>query len=219
MSKSKEAVDEKNWYKDRYQYVLVQRKLLTVITITSLICTLATVVVISQLTPLKSIEPYVIEVDQKTGITQTIDPMTVKELTANEAVNNYFIVMYLRAREGYSMTDLAKSYNLVRIMSESRKVYPQFVSEADPNNPRSNAARLGTYGERTLKIKSITYLNPQLVQIRILIEERGGAGPQHKLVLLAFEYVKMSLSVEERYLNPLGFRVIDYRVDEDILQK
>ena len=219
MAKPKEAVDEKNWYKDRYQYVLVQRKLLTVITMASLICTLATVVVISQLTPLKSIEPYVIEVDQKTGITQTVDPMTVKELTANEAVNNYFIVMYMRAREGYSMTDLAKSYNLVRVMSESRKVYPQFVSEADPNNPRSNAARLGTYGERSVKIKSITYLNPQLVQIRVLIEERGGIAQQHKLVLLAFEYVKMSLSLEERYLNPLGFRVIDYRVDEDILPR
>ncbi len=219
MAKPKEAVDEKNWYKDRYQYVLVQRKLLTVITMASLICTLATVVVISQLTPLKSIEPYVIEVDQKTGITQTVDPMTVKELTANEAVNNYFIVMYMRAREGYSMTDLAKSYNLVRVMSESRKVYPQFVSEADPNNPRSNAARLGTYGERSVKIKSITYLNPQLVQIRVLIEERGGIAQQHKLVLLAFEYVKMSLSLEERYLNPLGFRVVDYRVDEDILPR
>ena len=219
MAKPKEAVDEKNWYKDRYQYVLVQRKLLTVITMASLICTLATVVVISQLTPLKSIEPYVIEVDQKTGITQTVDPMTVKELTANEAVNNYWSVMYMRAREGYSMTDLAKSYNLVRVMSESRKVYPQFVSEADPNNPRSNAARLGTYGERSVKIKSITYLNPQLVQIRVLIEERGGIAQQHKLVLLAFEYVKMSLSLEERYLNPLGFRVIDYRVDEDILPR
>jgi type IV secretion system protein VirB8 len=219
MSKSKEAVDDKNWYKDRYQYVLVQRKLLTVITVTSLICTLATVIVISQLTPLKAIEPYVIQVDQKSGITQTVDPLTVKELTANEAVNNYFIVMYIRAREAYSMTDLAKSYNLVRIMSESRKVYPQFVAEADPNNPKSNAARLGTYGERTVRIKSITYLNPQLVQVRLLFEERGGGASQHKLVLLAFEYVKMSLTIEERYLNPLGFRVTDYRVDEDILPK
>jgi len=219
MSKSKEALDDKNWYKDRYQYVLVQRKLLTLITVASLLCTLAAISYLSYLTPLKSIEPYVIEVDQKTGITQVVDPMTVKELTANEAVNNYFIVMYIRAREGYSMTDLARSYNLVRVMSESRKVYPQFVSEADPNNPRSNAARLGTFGERTVKLKSIVYLNPQLVQIRVLIEERGGAAPQHKFITLAFEYVKMNLTLEERYLNPLGFRVTDYRVDEDILQK
>src|SRR5579884_3246916 len=115
----KVATDQKNWYKDRYQYVLIQRKLLTVITVTSLICTLATVIVISQLTPLKTIEPYVIQVDQRTGITQTVDPLTVRELTANEAVNNYWIVQYIRARESYSLTDIAKNYNLVRILSEN----------------------------------------------------------------------------------------------------
>jgi type IV secretion system protein VirB8 len=216
----KETAYDKNWYKDRYQYVIVQRKLLSVITVMSLVCTLATVIVISQLTPLKSIEPYVIQVDQRSGITQTVDPLTVKELTANEAVNNYFILQYIRSRETYNINALAQNYNLVRIMSESRRVYSQFVAEADPNNPRSNAARLSNVGERTIKIKSITYLNPQLVQVRVLIEE-SGAVPQslHKIILIAFEYVKMSLTIEERYLNPLGFRVTDYRMDEDVFQK
>jgi len=219
----KQIYESKNWYKDRYQYVLLQRKLLTMITVASLICTLATVLAISHLTPLKTIEPFVIQVDQKSGITQTVDPLTVRELTANEAVNNYFIVQYMRAREKYNINDLAQNYNLVRIMSESKRVYPQFVSEADPNNPRSNAARLGSFGERTIKIKSITYLGPQLVQVRFYTEEKGGGagtgGIQHKIALLSFEYVKMSLTTEERYLDPLGFRVTDYRVEEDIVTK
>jgi len=216
----KQPADNKNWYKDRYQHVLLQRKILTVITLMSLVCTLATVVVISQLTPLKTIEPFVIQVDQKTGITQTVDPLKVRELTTNEAVNNYFIVQYMRAREKYNINDIAQNYNLVRIMSESGKVYPQFVSEADPNNPRSNAARLGSFGERTIKFKSITYLSPQLAQIRFLAEEKTQAATvQHKIAIIAFEYVKMSLTTEERYLNPLGFRVTDYRVDEDVMTK
>jgi type IV secretion system protein VirB8 len=221
MSKSQDKSD-KNWYKDRYQYVLVQRKLLTVITMLSLICTLAAVVVISQLTPLKTVEPFVIEVDQKSGITQTVDPLTVKELTANEAVNNFFIVQYIRSREGYSIIDYARNYNIVRVMSESGKVYGRFMADQDPNNPASNAARLGTAGLRTVKFKSITYLNPQLVQARLLIEERNGEGSgtqYHKIAIVAFEYVKMNLSNEERYLNPLGFRVTDYRVDDDVIQK
>lgn len=217
---AKPIVNERNWYKDRYQYVLVQRKLLLLVTLLSLLSSVATVIVIARLTPLKTIEPYVIQVDQKSGITQTVDPLTVKELTANEAVNNYFIVQYIRARETYSLTDIAKNYNLVRIMSDTRKVYPQFVADADPNNPRSNSARLGT-GTRTVKFKSITYLSPQLAQVRLQIEERGVTDitVQHKIALVAFEYVKMNLTIEERYLNPLGFRVTDYRVDEDVLQK
>lgn len=218
---AKELIESKNWYKDRYQYLLVQRRLLTIITLLSLVCTLATVIVIARLTPLKSVDPFIIQVDQKSGITQTVDPLTVKELTANESVNNYFIVQYIRSREAYSVTDLGRNYNIVRVMSEPTKVYNEFVGQADPNNPRSNAARLGSAGTRTVKFKSITYLNPQLAQCRLLIEEKTDNSYQqyHKIALIAFEYVKLSLTNEERYINPLGFRVTDYRLDEDILQK
>jgi type IV secretion system protein VirB8 len=104
-------------------------------------------------------------------------------------------------------------------MSERQNVYPAFMAQADPNNPNSNAARLGTSGLRTVKFKSFTYLNPNLVQVRVLIEEKsdGVAFRQyHKIILVGFEYVKLNLTNEERYINPLGFRVTDYRVDEEI---
>jgi type IV secretion system protein VirB8 len=218
----KELLDHKNWYKDRYQSVLVQRKLLALITMGSLACTFAAVLDIARLTPQKSVEPFVIEVDQKSGITQTVDPLTVKELTTNEAVNNFFIVEYIRSRESYSVLDLARNYNIVRIMSDRDRVYGGFRNEADPNNPRSNAARLGTSGVRTVKFESISYLKPQLAQVRMLIEEKGDNIPysqQHKIALVEFEYVKMNLMTEERYLDPLGFRVTNYRVDEEIMQK
>lgn len=221
--KAKPPAEQKNWYKDRYQYVLLQRKLLTWITLISLVGTLLCVMVIARLTPLKSVEPFVIQVDQKSGITQTVDPLTVTELTANESVNNYFIVQYIRARENYNIADLARNYELVRLMSEPSKVYDGFRSAADPNNPQSNAARLGTLGTRTVKFKSITYINPTMAQARILVEEKSGPNEvptqQHKIVLVVFEYTKMALTSEERYLNPLGFRVTDYRIDEDVLTK
>jgi len=221
--KNKKSTPEvRNWYKDRYQYVVVQRKILTVITLCSMAVTVATVVVISQLTPLKSVEPFVIQVDQKTGVTQTVDPLTVKELKANEAVNNYFIVLYIRSRESYNANQILYNYNLVRVMSESARVYQKFMEEVDANNPKSNVARLGSAGIRSLKFKSITYLKPNVAQVRVLIEEKGdnvGNTQLHRIILIAFEYIKLQLTADDRYLNPLGFRVTDYRIDEDILQK
>ncbi|MDX1975982.1 MAG: type IV secretion system protein [Rickettsiales bacterium] len=214
--------EERNWYKDRYQAVLVQRKLLAVVTLMSLICTLVTVIVIAQLTPLKTIEPFVIQVDQKSGITQTVDPATVGQITANEAVNNFFIVQYVRARESYNVNDLARNYNIVRVMSENATVYPQFVAQADPNNPASNAARFGSTGNRTVKLKSISYLNPKIAQVRLLIEESNassGGTQLHKVALVGFEYIKLTLTPEERYINPLGFRVTSYRIDDEVSQK
>ncbi len=217
----KDTGESKNWYKDRYQYVLVQRKILVLITSLSLIASLVTVVVIAQLTPLKTVEPFVIQVDQKTGITQTVNQMTVKEITANEAVNNFFIVQYIRARENYINSDLSRNYNIVRLMSESNKVYGEFVRAANPNNPKSNAARLGVTGVRTVKFKSISYLSPQTIQARVLIEEKSenNLAQQNLIILLSFAYVNMALTLEERYVNPLGFIVTDYRIDEDTLQK
>ncbi len=213
--------ESKNWYRDRYQYVLVQRKILVLITSLSLLSSLVTVLVIARLTPLKTVEPFVIQVDQKTGITQTVNPASVKEITANESVNNFFIVQYIRARENYNSIDLSRSYNLVRLMSESGKVYREFTSGASPNNPASNAARLGTAGIRTVKFKSITYLTPQQIQARVLVEEKiaGNLAQQHLIILLSFAYVNMALTMEERYVNPLGFIVTDYRVDQDTIQK
>jgi type IV secretion system protein VirB8 len=216
-----DTTHNKNWYKDRYQYVLVQRKILVLITCLSLVASLATVVVIAQLTPLKTVEPFVIQVDQKTGITQTVNQATVKEITANEAVNNYFIIQYIRARENYNSADLSRNYNMVRLMSESGKVYGEFMRAANPNNPKSNAARLGTTGVRKVKFKSITYLNPQTVQARVLVEENSDSNlaQQHLIILLSYTYVNMALTMEERYVNPLGFMITDYRVDEDAVLK
>ncbi len=106
-------------------------------------------------------------------------------------------------------------------MSESNKVYGEFTRQANPNNPKSNAARLGASGVRQIKFKSITYLSPQLVQARVLVEERSDAtlAQQNLIILLAFSYANMALTLEERYVNPLGFIVTDYRIDEETLQK
>lgn len=221
MAKSKhiESID-KNWYKDRYQSVLVHRRILWVFTTVSLVCAIIALVVVLALIPQKTIEPYVIQVDKRTGITQYVNPVTATELTANEAVKNYFIVNYIRAREGYSATDVFRKYDMVRMMSQPSPVYDGFLQEADPNNPESNVARLGSAGKKQVIIKSISYLEPQVVQVRIVSEERNDgisvSTRRHKIIIIKFKFANIPLSAEERYVNPLGFLVIDYRMDEDV---
>lgn len=223
MSKQPEIQKEsRNWYRDRYQSVLLQRRVLMGVSLLSLLSTLIAVFVVAQITPLKSVEPFVIQVDPKSGITQIVDPMNMREITGVEAVNNYFIVQYVRAREGYNVNDINRNYTTVRVMSESDRVYGQFRRDASPSNPQSVAARMGSNGVRSVKFKSITYVKPQLAQARLLIEEtaaNGGTTQYHKIATISFEYAKLQLNTEERYINPLGFRVIDYRIDEDALPK
>jgi type IV secretion system protein VirB8 len=81
---------------------------------------------------------------------------------------------------------------------------------------------MGSNGTRVVRFKSITYLKPQLAQARLLIEEtdvNGVVSQYHRLATVTFEYAKLQLTTEERYINPLGFRVVDYRIDEDALPR
>lgn len=214
--------ESRNWYKDRYQAVLLQRRFLIVIAATSMISTLIAMTMIANIAPLKGVEPFLIQVDPKSGITQLVNPLTVKEITGIEAVNNYFVVKYIKARENYNIRDIAQNYTTVRVMSEPARVYQKFRKEANPRNQNSVAARMGAAGSRQVKFKSISYIKPDQAQVRLLIEEtaaNGGVLQFHKVATVIFEYIKLELTTEERYINPLGFRVLEYRIDEDAIQR
>ena len=85
-AKKESSVQAKNWYKDKYQFVLVQRNILAVISVVALFCSAIAVFAVMRLTPQKSVEPFVIQIDEKSGIVERVDPVTRTELTANEAI-------------------------------------------------------------------------------------------------------------------------------------
>lgn len=221
-------VEKKNWYNDRYQFVLIQRNILALITLLALVCSIAATFSISQLVPLKSVEPFVIQVDQKSGVTQVVDPLKARELTASESVNQYFMVQYVRARESYlgSPERNYYNYNLVRVLSD-QSVFGKYQHEIILSNPDSPGSRLGAAGAREVKVVSMKFLDKKNLPggeesrrylIRsLVIEKAGGSLPKNmqKLILMEFKYTELELSIEDRYLNPIGFRVLSYRIDDD----
>lgn len=229
--KDESKIEKRNWYNDRYQFVIVQRNILAMLTVISLLCSMAATFSISQLAPLKSVEPFVIQVDPKSGVTQVVNPLKVRELTGNEAINQYFIVQYIRAREAFLGTPDRNygNYNLVRVLSDN-PVFAQYQQDIILSNPDSPGARLGTNGSREVHIGTIKFLDkhalPQneesrryLVKVRIVERSGMGGGKMiQQLVLIEFKYTELDLTVEDRYLNPIGFRVLSYRVDDDITQ-
>lgn len=218
---SKEETNKKesrNWYKDRYQAVLLQRRLLMVIAFLSMASTLVVMVILAQMVPQKGVEPFLIQVDPKSGITQMVNPMSTKEITALESVNDFFIVQYIRSRESYDVRTFKQNYNTIRIMSEQTRIFREFKRQSNPNDPMSVPARMGSTGTRSVKFKSITYRQQNQAQARLLIEETTASGSilqSHKIATIVFEYAKLELTSDERYINPLGFRVLEYRIDED----
>lgn len=225
--KQKDTVKEekKNWYADRYQFVVVQRNLLAVLTVLSLISSVVAAFSISQLAPLKSVEPFVIQIDQKSGLTQVVNPITATEFSGNESVNEYFIVQFLRARESIGIAD-NENFNTVRVMSDPDSVYKPYLWDINPNNKTGIRARVPG-GYRTIRVGLITFLDTRKdsdgsdirrYQVRANITERipnAADRTLSKVITIEIKFTKLNLSIQDRYLNPIGFRVVRYLIDED----
>ncbi len=220
----KNAADKpttKNWYIDKYQRILVQRNILALFTLFSMVGTLIAVITVNNLAPLKSVEPFVIQIDEKTGLTEVVEPISRKALiSANEVMDNYFIWQYVRARETYDIPDYRRNVSITQLMSHS-KVYSEFLAGISANNPQSPVARLGEQGKRVVENPVITYLSSRtgarVAQVRFQVSEsQRGTKPitYQKMATLEFTYTEIKLSREQRFVNPLGFQVLSYRLDD-----
>lgn len=219
--RTSDSDDSKSWYKDRYQSAVFWRNLLSVITVMSLLVAAVAGFAVLQLAPLKSVEPFVIQIDENSGITQVVDPMTTQSITGDKAINNYFLVQYIRARESYDVTSFIYNQNVVALMSDKQKVFPQYRAFLSTDNPASPLVRLQQAGKRSVKIQSISYLDTRKVLVKFTITEELGDRAQrsNKVTLIEFQYANIELNAEQRYTNPLGFLVTSYSVDEDTIQQ
>lgn len=214
----------KTWYSDKYQSVLVQRNIFAVITLVSLLTSLIAVFAVQRLAPLKSVEPFVIQIDEKSGVTEVVDPTTRDELNSTEALDNYFVWKYVRARETYDVSDNATNKDIVRVLSHP-DAYIVFREQVAPQTPSSPYNRLGKIGQRVCSEPVITYLSEKgkkVAQVRFIVTERIRAEAPfeyNKIATLEYDYVTLDLARKERLINPLGFRVSSYRLDDATVQK
>jgi len=221
------SVTQKNWYADRYQSVLVQRNMLSIVSLLALVFSTLAIFAVYRNIPIVTVEPFVIQVEPRSGITQVVRPASARELAANEAVTRFFIVRYIKARENFDAA-IRQNFNIVRLSSDPSQVFRSYAWEMNPNNPSSFVARNGPKAKRKVgDIRSISKLdkNPVCidvicsVQIRVRIEEMapGSTTPaiSDKIILMEYMFTTLNLTVEERYINPIGFRVVSYRVDNE----
>ncbi|MCD6034775.1 MAG: virB8 [Rickettsiales bacterium] len=211
----------KNWYSDRYQSMVIQRNLLGLVLMVSLVAIALGAFAIQIITKNKTIEPFVIEVSEKTGIATVVDQLSVQQFVANDIVSRYFIVQYIQAREGYDFNTYSYNYTQVVRLFSGQDVYAAFRNYVNQSNPESPPTKLGSSAKRVVKISSINFLQNQNVQVRFTLTDigRGGAirETKHKVAVLRYNFVQLQLDIEQRYINPLGFVITSYTVDDEAL--
>jgi type IV secretion system protein VirB8 len=229
--KGESAEETSDWYKDQYQHMIVQRNVLAFLTLAALVASIVCVILVNRIAEVKTVEPYVVQIDDKSGIVQLVNPVSRNEYAASELIDRFFVAQYISARESYNISILRYNYNVVRVMS-SQQIFSLFSRSVSPNIPTSAAAILGSEGMRLIRIKSVAYIqNPpipnnkapatpeKIIQARVEFRDTRPNGQDvidNFVITVTFQYANIELNEEERLINPLGFSVTQYQVQREI---
>ncbi len=201
----------KSWYANRYQIAIVQRNILLLFTIMSMVAVTVAVIFVRNIMSSKSLEPYVIEVERKTGVPIVVEQLTSQHLTGDQMVRKYFINKFIHAASGYDPKTYKIDSAAVRLFS-TPNVYSEF-------RKRINPKELGADAEITLRIKSVQFPNYNTAQIRLTRQvNRNGfeTSLKEEIINMNFYFAELDLTLEERLINPLGFQVSKYLIAEEI---
>ena len=219
MKKEKSGIQD--WYSDRLQTIRVQRNFLILITIVMLVGILFSGLSMLGVYKSKSIDPFVIEIEKKSGIAVLVDPVTVKEYAANQTLAASYLVRYIKSRELFDPNTFEYDYyTSVRLLS-SPDVYYEFRSWVRPKNVNSPMNVYANVKSLRIKINSIQYLDDEYtVQIRfsIMFEDNlSNSVTKNKIVIISYGYYSLDMNQDERYVNPLGFQITSYKVSNEFM--
>ncbi|WP_395462673.1 virB8 family protein [Wolbachia endosymbiont of Cantharis cryptica] len=217
--KSNESLDKDiNWNSSRYSTVVTQRNILLLFTLILLVAISVSILAIFKISTNSTIEPFVIEIEKKSGIVQLVDPVTVKQYSANEVLNNHFIAEYIKAREVFDPYHYNYNYyTKVRLFS-SPNVYNEFRNYIRSQNMDDLFNFYSDFVKSEFKIRSIQKLDDDTLQVRFTVgftRKDGSSVRKNKIVIMSYRYASLEMDDQQRYVNPLGFQVISYRVDDE----
>lgn len=184
------------------------------------IMTVLSWLVIVIMMPLKESVPYVIRVDNATGVPDIITVMDDKNVTGDEVMDKYWLAQYVLARETYDWHTLQQDYEKVGLLSSQNvgKAYAELFEGKEALDKR-----YGANIRATVKIISVVPSEAETGTVRFIkttkrVDEEGPGASTSWVATIAFEYRNPSFIKEsQRLVNPFGFQVLSYRVDPEMI--
>lgn len=204
-----------NWYEERADNLIVQRNLLIILLIILSIFMVISTLVIAFVVKSKQFDPFVIQLDDTTGRASVVEPISSPVLTADESLTRYFIKKYINARETYNFVDFTTlARTTIRLLSTSNVFYGYLGYIRDKNNDPS--LKYQENNTTYLVLKSWSKIASDKYIVRFSVNEAtGNQTVYNKIAVVSYAYVPMQLTDSELDINPVGFQVNGYRVDDD----
>lgn len=193
-----------DWYHDRYLVVAIEAKRYFILSILLGSLLMASFISWIITLPLKKtiLEPYVIFIDNVTGVTSTLTRASMADYAQDAPVIKYFLARYVRVREGYNDSDLHIQKSIIKAFT-SADTYKYFESELaiDREENRKN--------DRTnIDVLSVTFPFKNIAHVRYAKQTENGLKSTWLATLEIDQMSEINESLAE--INPLGLVVLNY---------
>lgn len=213
-------VEAESWGKDRQDELRASRRIAWIIASAAVAVAVLMAIALLVLMPLKTVEPYTLLVDRNTGFVQALTPLDPARISGDTALTQSFLVQYVIARESFDIDTVQASYRKVALWSaeQARTDYIAGVQVANPQSP------LAIYPRTTVvetRVRSVSPVSRDVAMVRFETQRRDASGqaerPRAWVAIIRYRYSGEPMSIEDRFVNPLGFQVVRYRRDAEAL--
>lgn len=188
------------------------------------LCAVAGAVALVLLMPLKQVIPYLVRVDGSTGIVDVV-PVFVGRATPEEAVTRYFLTHYVSVCERFNFSTAESDYEECGAFHSAQRNQAWYAlwTSTNPNSPL-NLHKDGS--SVRVQVNAVSFFTrasglSDLAQVRYLKAVRQGAGSEesftHWVATIQYAYGEAAKDPKTRRWNPLGFKIIDFRTEPEVL--
>jgi type IV secretion system protein VirB8 len=188
------------------------------------ICALTSCAALALLMPLKRVDPFVVRVDNTTGIVDVV-PVYTGRARMDDAVTRYFLSHYVSVCERFNFSTAESDYEECGAFHTAQRNQAWYALW-NPNNPRSplNAHKDGS--SVRAQVESVSFFKrasglADLAQVRYVKAEKQASGAAervtHWIATLQYAYAEPSKDAKTRRWNPLGFRVVEFTPEPEVL--
>jgi type IV secretion system protein VirB8 len=206
--------EARSWDEDRVANQARRQRTAWVVAAAGWLCAVACAGALLLLMPLKRVEPFVVRVDNTTGIVDVV-PVYAGHAPMDQAVTRYFLAHYINTCERFNFATAESDYEECGAFHSAKRNQYWYAlwALANPASPL-NVHRDGTAVRVT--VTSITFLDrgdglADLAQVRYLKAEQQDSGvPKavtHWIATVRYGYVSPATDPRIRRWNPLGFKV------------
>ena len=194
------------------------------IAIGACVLTVMAIAALMLLMPLKRVEPFVVRIDNSTGIVDVV-PVYAGHAEMPEAVTRYFLDHYVTVCERFNFSTAESDYEeCASFHAPARDAV--WVSMWDRGSPQSPLNLYKDGSSIRAQVSAISFFTrgnggEDLAQIRFTKTRRvGGTGSDqvsHWIATIQYVYGEPSADPRVRRWNPLGFKIVDYRAEAEVL--